>query len=150
MLIGFLLFCMVGLWAVIASKLKKEDNNWYRFAVFCMFFNVAILFVSVFLTVSQKESEGKPAYEIPDVGTYKVGYIYVAGPNVNFGIEAKGANHEYIRHYQLPASIFEEIIPHDPAMLVVTETDNMAGKIKHLRLIHAESVPPAVVGLPNR
>lgn len=72
-------------------------------------------------------------YDDIDFGTYKVGFVYVAGENINVAVEweDKGtAKKEHIYHYQFKRDAFEGIPNPNAKKLVVVQS----GNFKKLRL----------------
>jgi hypothetical protein len=100
----------------------------------------------LFALISALSNQKCPIVSIPDVGTYKVGYVYIAGENVNLGIETKNETHETIQHYQFPKNIFNGDISNNSKSLVITEVgNNNTGKIKRLHFEPIGKILPEAV-----
>ncbi len=91
-----------------------------------------LLVVLVVLAFSPNwNPSGLPLQDI-DPGTYKVGFVYVAGDNVNVAVEWKVDEKasEKIYHYQFKKDAFEGVLNPNAKKLVVVK----AGSFKKLRL----------------
>ncbi len=74
---------------------------------------------------------GLPRHDI-DPGTYKVGFVYMVGENVNVAVEWKAEEkvREGILHYQFNKEVFEGTLNPNSKKLVVIQN----GSFKKLRL----------------
>lgn len=105
----------VGIWT-----LCKNESLGYIFVVIGTFFIAG----DSFLIVPREIPSGLPMTGI-DKGEYKAAFVYVAGENVNVGIEKKDGlenDHERLYLYQFSKSAFDGSINTNAKKLVVVES----------------------------
>ncbi len=114
-LFGMCLFGF-GVWVI------AEDNNIFGWvlAIFGAFFVIVATFVIAPLAFPN----GLPHTSISS-GEYKAAFVYVAGENVNVGVEKKNGedNNECLYLYQFPKSAFDDSINTNAKKLVVVESN---------------------------
>ena len=95
------------------------------------FFLCVMFFIGSLLLAQNIIRNGLPVTEI-DPGDYKVAFVYVAGENVNLGLElAKGTGPERIYLYQFSRMAFGGEINANAKRLCVIQT----GSFKRLELV---------------
>jgi len=81
------------------------------------------LVIAIFFVAPRNWPSGLPQTSI-DNGTYKVAFVYVAGENVNVGVEKKYGESERLYLYQFPISAFDgNAFKKDGKELSVVESD---------------------------
>lgn len=98
--------------------------------VMCLALAAALLLLFSILSAEVYEN-GSPVSEIA-AGEYKVGFIYVAGENINVALEQKWGKEEgeHIYLYQFNRGAFEGVLNPNAKKLVVVQS----GSFKKLRL----------------
>lgn len=101
---------------------KEEFKSAAGFAI--SVFGVLSLVLATFAGVPQELPSGLPKTSI-NTGEYKVAFVYVAGENVNLGVEQKYGEKECLYLYQFPKSAFDSDSMNTQAKkLVVVESGN--------------------------
>lgn len=127
-------FVFIGLVTVLllvgSGYAYKRDN--FVSSAFSMLGVMLLIAFSIFSTEINKD--GSPVLEIA-AGEYKVGFIYIAGKNVNVALEKKGegedkAVYEHIYLYQFNRDAFDGTPNLNAKKLVVVQS----GSFKKLRL----------------
>lgn len=115
--LGLLLFTL-GVFFLYEEEFKSAAG----FAVSVL--GVLFLVLVTFGAVPQEWPSGLPKTSI-NTGEYKVAFVYVAGENVNLGIEQKYGGKEHLSLYQFPKSAFDSDSMNTQAKkLVVVESGN--------------------------
>ena len=117
-----MLASVVGLFIVwFGGMIVGEDRKEYIGYIFS--FAGAVLVVAIFLAAPRDWPSGLPQTSI-DNGTYKVAFVYVAGENVNVGVEKKDGESERLYLYQFPMLAFDgNAFKTDGKELSVVESD---------------------------
>lgn len=110
--------CLLSVWG--------WDQIW---GMIVLFVGLASILLLVFSPIWNPS--GLPLSDI-DPGTYKVGFVYVAGDSVNIAVEWKRSEiaAEEICHYQFKKDAFEGVVNTNGKKLVVVQS----GSFKKLRL----------------
>ena len=133
-LASVLLVVLVTVAFVACGNFLKYKNGKEVEAVTCFF--IGFIFVWVLAFSPFWNPSGLPHGENIDPGIYKVGFVYVAGENVNVAIEVNnGAKdlkdlQESIYYYQFKKEAFEGTLNPNAKTLIVVQT----GSFKKLRL----------------
>ncbi|MGD0977421.1 MAG: hypothetical protein ABR875_03995 [Minisyncoccia bacterium] len=127
--LAFATIAVAALRSVVGSFSGKRKFDWA--GILC----ISAMFLLGYVRDNITEA-GVPIFSIPQVGSYKVAYAYVAGENVNVGIEVKtgvGAT-EKIVNYQFLKSSVNGLIPEKPDHLNIMEFGNgQIGKYKNVQ-----------------
>ena len=113
---------VIGLFVVwFGGMIIGEDKKDYT--GYMLSFVRAALVLAIFLAAPRDWPSGLPQTSI-DNGTYKVAFVYVAGENVNVGVEKKDGESERLYLYQFPMSAFDgNAFKTDGKELSVVESD---------------------------
>lgn len=133
---------LIGLWLVGLVLFALGILVWSKWGepfigLFLTMFSVALLSIGAFVGAPSEISTGRPLTVI-DGGQYKVAFVYVAGENVNVGIEKNGEGDNKSEHlflYQFPKSAFDSgSINPKATKLVVVESGRFWNKFRKLIL----------------
>jgi len=111
---------VVGVGTSIAAD--EDDARWLLIAAT----GVLFLVVATFVFAPRALPTGAPAVNI-GAGEYQVAFVYVAGDNVNVGVERESSRLDeglYLFLYQFSKDAFDGEIRADATKLVVIESGN--------------------------
>jgi hypothetical protein len=132
----FFVIAVISFFGIIFSETTRKDTHYTT-----LFTVAAAIFGVIGMLAAESVIEGHPKLTVPDSGSYKIGYVYLAGENVNLGIEAGMPGDEHIKHFQFPKDVFDGSIPDHPKKLIIFKIGNFnTGTMKRLRLSDSSAV----------